>query len=55
MKQRDDSVYFEKRIAEERRRAEIASNPSTARVHLNMVAEYESRLRENTMRTMLQK
>ena len=53
MGQFDDSAYFEKRIAEERRRAEIATNPTAARVHLNMVAEYESRLRGHTKRTML--
>ena len=48
--QRDDSAYFEKRIADERQRAEIAANPSAARVHLSMVAEYESRLRANSKR-----
>ncbi len=45
MAQRDDSTYFEKRIAQEHRRAESSSNPAVARVHRNMVAEYENRIR----------
>lgn len=45
MGQRDDSAYFEKRIADERKRAAIATNPLVSRVHLNMIAEYEQRIR----------
>ncbi|MGY2737234.1 hypothetical protein [Sphingomonas sp. UYP23] len=44
MGQRDDSAYFEKRISEEQKRAELAADPTVALVHLNMMAEYQHRL-----------
>jgi hypothetical protein len=42
--QRDDSAYFEKRLAEEQRRAELASDPTAELAHLKMMAEYQHRL-----------
>lgn len=43
--QRDDSAYFEKRISEEQKRAELAADPTVALAHLNMMTEYQHRLR----------
>lgn len=45
MGQRDDSTYFELRIAQERKRADDATNPAVSRAHLSMIAEYEQRIR----------
>ena len=45
MGQRDDSTYFELRIAQERKRASDATNPAVSRAHLSMIAEYEQRIR----------
>lgn len=48
-----DRKYFKQRALEERTRAESASSPEAARIHLMLAAKYEALVKKADERPML--